>query len=77
MAALTARPVAASLIMNEFEFSCLHCGQHILCDALWSGREINCPAYQQALVVPSVGPPVPEVTTTAGPRIEQKPLAKR
>ena len=43
--------------MNEFKFSCPQCGQHILCDTQWSGREINCPACQQALVVPSLEPP--------------------
>ncbi|MCX6924361.1 MAG: hypothetical protein NT154_14275 [Verrucomicrobia bacterium] len=43
--------------MSEFKFSCPQCGQHIPCDPLWSGREINCPACQQALVVPSLEPP--------------------
>ena len=43
--------------MSEFKFSCPHCGQHILRDLLSSGREINCPACQQPLIVPSVEPP--------------------
>ena len=63
--------------MNEFKFSCPHCGQHILCDTQWSGREINCPACQQALIVPSLEPPVPETTAPAGPRIMKKPSGKR
>jgi DNA-directed RNA polymerase subunit RPC12/RpoP len=63
--------------MNEFKFSCPHCGQHIQCDALWSGREINCPACQQPLVVPSPSPPVPEVRAATGPPIKQEPSGKR
>jgi hypothetical protein len=63
--------------MNEFKFSCPRCGQHILCDTQWNGREINCPACQQTLVVPSLGPPVPETTVPAGPRIAQKPSGQR
>ena len=43
--------------MSEFKFTCPQCEQHILCDTQWSGREINCPACQQVLVVPSVEPP--------------------
>lgn len=43
--------------MNEFKFSCPHCGQHILRDLLWSGRETNCPACQQLLIVPTLESP--------------------
>ena len=46
-------------MMNEITFSCPQCGQQIQCDALWSGRETNCPACQQPLVVPSPAPPAP------------------
>ena len=63
--------------MSEFKFSCPQCGQHILCDPLWSGSEINCPACQQTLVVPSVGPPVIEAPAVTGPRIAQEPSGKR
>jgi hypothetical protein len=64
-------------IMNEFKFICPQCGQHILCDPLWSGREINCPACQQTLVVPSLGPPVIEASAATGPRIAQEPSGKK
>ena len=47
--------------MSEFRFSCPQCGQHILCDTQWSGREINCPVCQQTLVVPSPAPPAPPI----------------
>jgi hypothetical protein len=63
--------------MNEFKFSCPQCGQHILCGTQWSGRQINCPACQQALVVPTVGPPVVEAPAATGPRITQKASGKR
>jgi hypothetical protein len=43
--------------MSEFEFSCPHCGQHILRDLFSSGREINCPACQKPLIAPSLEPP--------------------
>jgi hypothetical protein len=54
--------------MSEFKFSCPQCGQHIQCDSGYSGVQINCPACQQAIVVPqaprsaaapSSAPPVP------------------
>ena len=38
--------------MAEFKFSCPQCGQHIQCDAAYSGAQINCPSCQQAIVVP-------------------------
>jgi DNA-directed RNA polymerase subunit RPC12/RpoP len=50
--------------MAEFKFSCPQCGQQIQCDTGYSGTQINCPACQQAIVVPQVPgsaarPPVP------------------
>ena len=63
--------------MSEFKFTCPQCGQHILCDTQWSGSEINCPACQQTLVVPSLGPPVIETPTATGPQIAQQPSASR
>ncbi len=37
-------------------FSCPGCGQHIQCDQLWAGHQINCPTCQAEIVVPP-GPP--------------------
>jgi len=50
--------------MAEFKFSCPQCGQHIQCDAAYSGAQINCPSCQQAIVVPqatstAAAPPAP------------------
>jgi outer membrane lipoprotein-sorting protein len=42
--------------MAEFKFSCPGCGQHIQCDASYSGAQIACPACQQAIVVPQAPP---------------------
>jgi hypothetical protein len=63
--------------MSEFKFSSPNCGQHIQGDERWSGRQINCPACQQPLVVPSLGAPVIETPTAAGPRMTQKPSGKK
>jgi len=47
--------------MSEFNFSCPQCGQRIQCDTGYSGRPINCPVCQKAIVVPpassTVAPP--------------------
>lgn len=40
--------------MSELKFSCTQCGQHIAADEAWSGRQIQCPKCQAALVVPAV-----------------------
>jgi hypothetical protein len=40
--------------LGEFKFSRPQCGQHIQCNALWSGREMNCPACRQMLLMPSL-----------------------
>lgn len=50
--------------MSEFTFSSPNCGQHIQGDQFWISRGLNGPACAcpQPLVVPSLAPPVPEVT---------------
>src|SRR5277367_5933634 len=50
--------------MADFKFSCAQCGQHIACDAGYSGMQINCPTCQQLIVVPqaprpAAAPPTP------------------
>jgi len=39
--------------MAEFKFSCPHCDQHILIDDGYAGVQINCPACQKLIHVPS------------------------
>jgi hypothetical protein len=38
----------------DFRFSCPLCGQHIRCEARYSGRRIACPACRKQIVVPAV-----------------------
>jgi hypothetical protein len=38
--------------MADLKFSCPQCGQHISCDELWSGHQIQCPVCQTSLTVP-------------------------
>lgn len=40
--------------MRDFKFACPHCGQKIKCDTGQAGARLNCPACQQAIVVPPV-----------------------
>ncbi len=40
--------------MAEIKFSCPSCNQHIKCDELWVGHQIQCPACQNNLTVPQV-----------------------
>src|SRR6476660_6964725 len=49
--------------MADLKFPCPSCQQNIVCDELWCGQEIQCPACKVALVVPqkeaSLIPPPP------------------
>jgi outer membrane lipoprotein-sorting protein len=63
--------------MAEFKFSCPQCGQHIQCDTGYSGVQINCPACQQAIVVPQAprfgaAPPAAPVPPSAPPGLATK-----
>jgi len=42
--------------MADLKFSCAQCGQHISCDELWSGQQIQCPTCQNLLTVPHLAP---------------------
>ncbi len=39
--------------MADIKFSCPQCNQHITCDELWGGHELQCPGCQGNLVVPA------------------------
>ena len=39
--------------MADIKFACPHCNQHITCDELWGGHELQCPGCQNNLVVPA------------------------
>jgi hypothetical protein len=51
--------------MNEFKFSCPHCGQHLAATPDSIGRAFNCPTCQKEFAVP-VSPP-PHTAPTAVP----------
>lgn len=71
--------------MADLKFSCPHCNQHITCDELWGGQELQCPNCQGTLTVPaapapaSAAPPprpagggnslVPQPPAAAAPRL--------
>jgi hypothetical protein len=54
--------------MAEFKFFCPRCGQNVQCDTGYSGTQINCPACQQAIVVPQ---PPPDAGATPAPAKSQ------
>src|SRR6516165_4483426 len=39
--------------MADIKICCPHCNQHITCDELWGGHELQCPGCQNNLVVPA------------------------
>ena len=56
--------------MADIKFCCPHCNQHITCDELWGGHQLQCPSCQGTLTVPSkapAGPPPAPVATAAHP----------
>jgi len=56
--------------MDEIKFSCPHCSQHIACESQWSGRQIQCPACQATLTIPSA--PTPPAPAAAAPKVTKK-----
>jgi DNA-directed RNA polymerase subunit RPC12/RpoP len=38
---------------NEFKFYCSHCDQPLKCDLCHAGRQIQCPACQHLIRIPS------------------------
>lgn len=58
--------------MPDIKFSCSQCGQHISCDELWSGHQIQCPSCQNTLTVPHT-----QTTTTQPSSFVQQPPAGR
>ena len=57
-------------IMSEFKFNCSGCGQHILANEEWGGRQINCPSCNTRITVP---PPAKELKKN----VSVVPAAKR
>jgi hypothetical protein len=45
--------------MADIKFACPNCGQHITCDVLWGGHQLDCPSCKNPLVVPQAAPQEP------------------
>jgi hypothetical protein len=39
--------------MADIKFACPHCAQHITCDELWGGHQLECPSCKNPLAVPA------------------------
>ncbi len=63
--------------MADIKFSCGHCGQHISCDQAWSGHQLQCPACQTSLVVPSLQAPSEAAAAEPSKLVPQPPAAGR
>src|SRR5687768_11902995 len=56
--------------MGEFKFNCPSCAQKIQCTDDWAGRQIQCPACQQSIEVPTrPAAAAPPETKPAAPRL--------
>src|SRR5690242_18712414 len=63
--------------MADIKFACPHCSQHITCDELWGGHQLDCPNCKNPLSVPAKAAPaaagpaalVPKVPTVAEPKL--------
>jgi hypothetical protein len=63
--------------MADIKFACPSCSQHITCDELWGGHQIECPSCKQSLAVPAQPAPsagasgglVPKPPSGAEPRL--------
>lgn len=45
--------------MADIKFACPSCGQHITCDELWGGHQLDCPNCKSPLAVPAPAAPPP------------------
>ena len=52
-------------IMADIKFACPHCSQHITCDSLWAGHQLECPSCKNPLMVPA--PAAPAAAAAAAP----------
>ena len=58
------RNAATCTNMADIKFACPHCSQHITCDELWGGHQLECPSCKNAIGVPAA--PTPAATGPAG-----------
>lgn len=60
--------------MADIKFACPHCNQHITCDELWAGHQLNCPSCKNPLMVPGIAAP-PATASTGPATLAPKPPA--
>jgi hypothetical protein len=58
--------------MADIKFACPHCSQHITCDELWGGHQLECPNCKNPLSVPAVAA---APATPSAPSLVPKPPA--
>lgn len=55
--------------MADIKFACPSCNQHITCDELWGGHQLDCPNCKNPLVVPAAAaPPAPAASRAQAPK---------
>ncbi|HZR19025.1 MAG TPA: hypothetical protein VFE51_17185 [Verrucomicrobiae bacterium] len=59
--------------MADIKFACPHCSQHITCDELWGGHQLNCPSCNNPLTVPAK--PAPAAATGPAALVPKPPPA--
>lgn len=62
--------------MADIKFSCPNCGQHITCDELWGGHQLDCPSCKHPLAVPAAtAPQAPEAPAAPRSLVPKPPAA--
>jgi hypothetical protein len=59
--------------MADIKFACPHCSQHITCDELWGGHQLDCPVCKNPLTVPAMAAPQKPVAHVVGSSLVPKP----
>src|SRR5579859_4073592 len=59
--------------MADIKFACPHCAQHITCDELWGGHQLECPSCKNPLTVPAK--PAPAAPKGPGSLVPKPPPA--
>ncbi len=52
--------------MSEHKFACPQCSQHLLCDEIYAGREIQCPGCNIMMRIPPVPGKTAQYTPESG-----------
>jgi TPR repeat protein len=60
----------------DIEFSCRHCGQHLVVDDAGGGQTTQCPKCNQSLVIPSLDVPASAANPPAGGEVTHLPAVE-